>query len=344
MRAENDTMQCLVCKKQNPDSLTHCAYCESELLQKKQASDGDLLPHKQDKQDIFRSYLLCPPMNPIELELGKEYSAGRDHTCSIILASNNVSRKNTSFRVLEDGIYVIDNGSRNGTILNKNKLNALEPTRLQDHDEIRVGPYSIIYRFVSGPIEDYPNETEKLGSIITNETMDVDVGDMSGDLSKNKCEDILQMIGLTKKTGMLEVYDEQGIKGSFYFRDGFAIHALYKEFQGKEAALKLLSLKEGNFRFSNMETLEGIEQTIKTPTHKLILDSLKQYDEENHRLLQQLLPKEKEPPSEKIEKELSNHIPKFDFFSDLNPPKIDYRSPLKNDPPPKIDYRFKKKE
>ena len=66
--------------------------------------------------------------------------------------------------------------------------------------------------------------------------MDLDTGDINGDLSKTKCADILQMIELTKKTGLLEIQVPQEGKGTIFFRDGSAVHATFMDYEGIDAA------------------------------------------------------------------------------------------------------------
>lgn len=295
-------MQCLVCKHSNPVHLAKCEICDSELVA------------SQEEKQEYSSYLLCEPMNPIKLEKGKQYTLGRDYTSSVVLSSGNVSRINTIFEVTPEGVTVVDNDSRNGTFLNGVKLLPKQPQMIKDKDDIRVGPYNFIYRYILGSIENFRENAPK--ELFTEETMDLDTSnDISGDLSKNKCADILQMIELTKKTGLLEIYAKGG-KGVFYFRDGSAIHASFLELLGIDAARKLIPLKEGTFKFNNLDKLD-VEQTIQIPTHKLILDSLRMHDEDT-RKIRKRIEQNKAPSDEEIlEEELSSHIPKFDFFADL---------------------------
>ncbi|MEK7483542.1 MAG: DUF4388 domain-containing protein [Planctomycetota bacterium] len=295
-------MQCLVCKHLNPEGLRKCERCDSEIVPKREAH----LP--------YQSYLLCDPMSPIKLEIGKTYSFGREHTCTIVLSSGSISRINTVFENTPAGVTVFDNDSRNGTFLNGIKLISKQPAPLKDKDEIRVGPYNLKYRYIQGRIEDYlENQTSEV--LLTEDTMDIDTGEIGGDLAKNKCADILQMIGITKKTGMLEIHVKGG-KGIFYFRDGNAVHATFFDFIGVEAAHKMIPLNDGTFKFHSLETL-SISQTINVPTHRLILDSLRIYDEDSRKLPKGIPTQELSVEAEILKEQLSNHIPKFDFFADL---------------------------
>ncbi len=72
-----------------------------------------------------------------------QWTVGRVQGCEWVLQDNNVSRKHFTVRKDWQGFTVEDAGSKNGTLLNSKPL--LKPTRLQDKDEIHVGPIKILF-------------------------------------------------------------------------------------------------------------------------------------------------------------------------------------------------------
>ncbi len=64
------------------------------------------------------------------------FAIGRGEECEIVLPDRQVSRRHARIFVREDGFYVEDLGSKNGTYVNG--ILAREPIKLQDGDEIQV--------------------------------------------------------------------------------------------------------------------------------------------------------------------------------------------------------------
>lgn len=69
---------------------------------------------------------------------GNIWVAGRDADCEIPIDSAHVSRKHFELARSQEGFFVTDLGSSNGTKLNGNRIPPHEPTRLESGDELRV--------------------------------------------------------------------------------------------------------------------------------------------------------------------------------------------------------------
>ena len=76
----------------------------------------------------------------------EETTIGRGETCEIVLELDNVSRNHCSLLVREDGVYLRDNQSTNGTYLNNVEVRGDTP--LRSGDLIKVG--SAIFKFLFG--------------------------------------------------------------------------------------------------------------------------------------------------------------------------------------------------
>jgi diguanylate cyclase (GGDEF)-like protein len=76
-------------------------------------------------------------------ELGlQEVSIGRAETCTICVATDQVSRKHATVQAILGKYYLVDNGSTNGTFINEQKV---DRAKLQDGDQIRVGKTVLKY-------------------------------------------------------------------------------------------------------------------------------------------------------------------------------------------------------
>jgi len=69
---------------------------------------------------------------------GPIFKIGRGETCHLRPNSEQVSREHSEFSITVDRVIVRDLGSRNGTLVNGQALNA--PCTLKDRDLIQVGP------------------------------------------------------------------------------------------------------------------------------------------------------------------------------------------------------------
>lgn len=69
---------------------------------------------------------------------GNVWTAGRDSDCEISIDSPHVSRKHFEVTRTDEGFFVTDLGSSNGTKLNGQTITPHEPTRLDSGDELRI--------------------------------------------------------------------------------------------------------------------------------------------------------------------------------------------------------------
>jgi hypothetical protein len=77
---------------------------------------------------------------------------GRSVTSDIVFDNEDVSRTHAYmyFDIEKDEVYLIDNGSSNGTFLNKKRLTSGQPSRLSDNDEIAFGREARVIYFSPG--------------------------------------------------------------------------------------------------------------------------------------------------------------------------------------------------
>jgi pSer/pThr/pTyr-binding forkhead associated (FHA) protein len=78
---------------------------------------------------------------------GGETLVGRGEECGLRLPSTGVSRIHARIRADEHGVWVSDEGSKNGTWVNGEKRQG--PTRLNDGDEVVFGTFRTVFRPVT---------------------------------------------------------------------------------------------------------------------------------------------------------------------------------------------------
>jgi hypothetical protein len=75
--------------------------------------------------------------------LGEEVTIGRTEPSTLVVADQGLSRRNTTIFRDEDTVWVVDEGSLNGTFLNGERVEG-RPRELKHGDEIRIGSYTRI--------------------------------------------------------------------------------------------------------------------------------------------------------------------------------------------------------
>lgn len=74
---------------------------------------------------------------------------GRDEGNTLVLASEQVSRLQVTITAEAGGLSILDHGSRNGTLLNRQQLVPGQPAPLHSGAQLRIGPYLVALRFAS---------------------------------------------------------------------------------------------------------------------------------------------------------------------------------------------------
>jgi len=101
-------------------------------------------------------------------------------------------------------------------------------------------------------------------------------GDFRGDLRQVGVTDLLQILSMNQRTGVLTISTTTGV-GEVRLVQGEIVDAIYRRIEGSKALFRLLAESEGSFAFvSGIGTpLRRVEQ----PTHVLLLEGLRQVDE-----------------------------------------------------------------
>ena len=145
---------CPECGYNNPESAHFCAKCGAALV----------VPEEGESTEAFAAPEVDESLDPIE-DLGIHGAAlivrsgggrsgetfalddgpatiGRSPECAIFLDDVTVSRKHAVFTKDGDRWHLDDQGSLNGTFVNKRRI---ESSVLEDDDEVQIGKYRMTF-------------------------------------------------------------------------------------------------------------------------------------------------------------------------------------------------------
>jgi len=146
---------CPECGFQNPEAANYCAKCGALLVRDSGAEttmtytpdEGD-----DDPADILEDLGVKGPALVVRSgggragetfhPEGERTTIGRSPDCEIFLDDVTVSRKHAVLTQRDDGFFIEDLGSLNGTFLNRHRI---ESGQLNDGDELQIGKYRLTF-------------------------------------------------------------------------------------------------------------------------------------------------------------------------------------------------------
>jgi hypothetical protein len=203
-----------------------------------------------------------------------EMLVGRSGDVQIVLSEDMVSRRHA--RIAYDGnrITIEDLGSTNGTFVNGEKIKRAD---LKEGDRVLIGSsiFKVVYadQAVAGPRK-RPGE-DNLGR--------TQARTMTGAIEEIPLPDVLQLLGSSKKTGVLVIHSAQGI-GRMRMRKGLIVHAAIDGLGGltpTKSAYRMLAWVQGTFELEPADE-SPVAGEIELQVHELLMEGLRQMDEYNH--------------------------------------------------------------
>jgi hypothetical protein len=146
---------CPECGFQNPEAANYCAKCGALLVRDSGAEttmtytpdDGE-----DDPAEILEDIGVKGPALVVRSgggragetfhPEGERTTIGRSPDCEIFLDDVTVSRKHAVLAQRDDGFFIEDLGSLNGTFLNRHRI---ESGQLNDGDELQIGKYRLTF-------------------------------------------------------------------------------------------------------------------------------------------------------------------------------------------------------
>ena len=100
---------------------------------------------------------------------------------------------------------------------------------------------------------------------------------LSGKLDEIGLPNLLQMMNLLNKSGVLQIKEESGTSGEIHLTNGEMIHARLMPVEGKKAVQRMLGWAKGEFAFEAKPV--SPTRTIEERSHSLLLDGMRLIDE-----------------------------------------------------------------
>jgi hypothetical protein len=102
------------------------------------------------------------PLKGLQWLVNSELIIGREESCDIVIPDRQVSRQHARIYPSNEGVFLEDLGSKNGTYLNSQRI--VNPQQLHEGDEIRIA-FTQTFLFLSAdatlPLTDLPEEFQQ---------------------------------------------------------------------------------------------------------------------------------------------------------------------------------------
>jgi pSer/pThr/pTyr-binding forkhead associated (FHA) protein len=147
---------CPECGFQNPEAANYCARCGAALVREEAGSEPTMTftPEEGDEEGgvSLEEVGIKGPALVVRAGGGRagetfpldadRITVGRSPECDIFLDDVTVSRRHAVLSRRDDGYVLEDEGSLNGTFVNKRRVESAE---LSDGDELQVGKYRLTF-------------------------------------------------------------------------------------------------------------------------------------------------------------------------------------------------------
>jgi len=147
---------CPECGFQNPEAANYCSRCGALLVKDEPGSETTMSYTPEDAEDgaalTLEELGTEGPALVVRsgggragehfVPQGERTTIGRSPDCDIFLDDVTVSRKHAMLVRRDDAYYIEDQGSLNGTFLNRRRI---ESGRLENGDELQIGKYKLSF-------------------------------------------------------------------------------------------------------------------------------------------------------------------------------------------------------
>lgn len=201
-----------------------------------------------------------------------EIIVGRSSDVDMVLIEDMVSRRHARLECTSE-ISIEDLGSTNGTFVNGERI---KRTSLKEGDRVLIGTSIIKVVLADSTTTHVPSSRRRVTKPVFGRNQ---VRGMSGSLEEIPLPDLLQLLGSSKKTGVL-VLDSEAHLGKLHLDKGTIIHAQIDEskLDALKSAYRMLAWTKGSFEL--MPADEGtIEKPINVSVQELLMEGLRQQDE-----------------------------------------------------------------
>jgi hypothetical protein len=210
---------------------------------------------------------------------GKEIHIGRSNDLDMVLAEDMVSRRHARIAFQGDDIYIEDLASTNGTFVNGEKI---KRSRLREGDRVLIGT-SILKVVVSESVRRTTEEQARRDmEIVAAHRRTSQVRSMSGSIEEIPLPDLLQLLGTSKKNGVLVIRTDDDI-GRIYMRKGMVYFASINdidEIPPFKSVFRMLTWTTGLFDLEPPDERE-FPNAMEMSVQGILMEGLRQMDELN---------------------------------------------------------------
>jgi ribosomal protein L40E len=144
---------CPECGFQNPEAANYCARCGAHLVRAEESETTmTFTPEEAEEEGLGLPEGIGGPALVVRSGggragetfplAGERVTVGRSPDCEIFLDDVTVSRKHAALTKNGDSFSIRDEGSLNGTFVNRKRVEGAE---LEDGDEIQIGKYRLTF-------------------------------------------------------------------------------------------------------------------------------------------------------------------------------------------------------
>ncbi|MGC8926509.1 MAG: FHA domain-containing protein [Myxococcota bacterium] len=219
------------------------------------------------------------------LDDNREYIIGRKSDIDIVIVEDMVSRMHAKITLNNGQIYIQDLGSTNGTFVNGERIKRV---RLKEGDRILVG--TSLFRLERGEVKKVVGQVKINKAVVKEEERHqpqqvqrkTTLGGPSinqGTLTEIPMADLLQMISVSKKSGVLVIKSLD--EGKIFFKSGHINYACINEnhqLNPVKAIYRIITWDKGSYRFDPPDNRKFVVE-IDEDLDVLLMEALRQRDE-----------------------------------------------------------------
>ncbi len=159
------------------------------------------------------------------------------------------------------------------------------PETVRAHTPIEVA--SVSKAELAEVLKRHPRMSDYLSSLLSRHSKTIKTrattlshADFKGTLDVTPFADLIQLLGSTRKTGVLGFRDKERA-GAIYLEDGEAVHAWTEDLKGEDAFFAIAAWRTAKFAFRSIKRQEP--KTLKTATMTLLLEAMRRLEEDSGR-------------------------------------------------------------
>jgi hypothetical protein len=211
----------------------------------------------------------------IPLQEAQELIVGRGSDAGIVLVEEMVSRRHARILLSGPELVIEDLGSTNGTFVNGEKI---QRSTLKEGDRVLIGTSILKVVPADAPKPSRRPPAPRRPSMAPRGP----ARSMSGAIEEIPLPDLLQLLGTSKKSGVLVITSEDDV-GKIFLHRGLVTYAeinQQEDLPPLKSAFRILGWNRGTFDFDPPEE-RTLPMTLSLSVQELLMEGLRQIDELN---------------------------------------------------------------